>query len=1353
MITVTLHRPEQATDFQINPMAITIPRGELNENLQHVAQSCQVTVAYEPEILEILALRTFVKATVEDETGALFTGIIDTGATWTDNGFPTPIDSLQLKINDNTYLLDRQTEDEVALINTTLKNVIERICSDCNITISTGTNLPATPLKAFVMDTGTNYLQAFNNLLFQHELAFIFTGTGELSLIDFSTPPEDLPVIGQDRILTGFSPTRTAKKYGAVKIGYTSLTQKKDQQVYFEGNDLGENNKIVPITIRPEQYYPYESEPIQEEREGQVYQEFSEGYAESYQSYNGETKYRRSQKTSLLYTENQRLVQDWQGSIVVDRTDFQARRASVRLKNTGTQDANLMQLAIRADAWYREPTSYITSGTGSEYVYEGEYLYTAEAAEKLSKTLSRFFLGGNFKLSGRIDQPVDIGQFLHIDTGVSGFTANALCLSCSFAPESEIYTASFITYGDIAIDVNRYKALASKGDSSLSAIVGLSQKIEGVITGEDEEIGPPDIPQGLVATAEKDRISISWQPPAPGLKNIVKQYVLQIKRANTWDTEWTSSGTSSAYIFYRAEDGYPEADKLRTWKIRIKAVNIYGKESESWGGGAEGISINTDTYGTWELLAPTVTPQTRDRHITLMLNQPPRADNRQVYGDIQYDIWIRRPDIDTLSDVWYTPGTTLNPYPESMADGTEITNVLNYKMQTHEPETRGEMYVQTMPLKGQGGDGKSIENTLYLFKVVAKSEAGVSTASIVQATALCTNIVDLVNANITQKEAYVPDLSAISANLGSINQGSMGNDNNRWDLSTFVDNKGVKRWEGLFRVGGENQYFHVNPVINDIGQIIDYRIDFKVGKFELTSVTSNIKGEVIVMADDVGYERTRITPNGTYYEFLASKEAGWQVVARQTTSGLLSQVLFSDKSLLIANSTIESRRERGLDIGRKYLSENSLIYHFDTNFYDQYGTTPTPYTIEGTAQLVDASDNSEFSSIDFTPAIIAVAPYSEVGRSAYGQFSITYPLGLAENLGIDFWVQFVWSENCTIFDYGDGDRRVKLISVVAEPYYNVPQEEEPPYNYEIYDVDARPYNVVDRMISYIMLERKWNNPDTGLDELLTKKIPLEDYDIDLMQNTWMHLGISKEVGSVAIFINTKKILISDLEFVPEAREIIIGDGNSIQLDEMMVDTTIPLDFESFVQSTQDKVPWGTLDYLERHLILDAQDPDNIKGNLFSGKSFKDAVAQAINEEIAIAKLPKDFIYVQFRDQKSPEELYPGTDWEDVSNTYAGRFFRAAGGSAADFGSKQAGGLPNITGYFQWATNPPPGRYTRGGAFYANGTDRYISANNGGSYLYDDMDVNFSAARSSSLYGAASEVRPINETFRIWKRIA
>ena len=715
-------------------------------------------------------------------------------------------------------------------------------------------------------------------------------------------------------------------------------------------------------------------------------------------------------------------------------------------------------------------------------------------------------------------------------------------------------------------------------------------------------IGAPDKPVIEKAIAQRDGIYISIIQPLPGINNSIDTYTVIINKGGNENLEMHFSGLNTTYLYQRHIDGYPEASQLNLWTVSVKATNIWDKESEV----SEPKYVNTDTYGTWKLSAPKTVPQVKDRHVTLLFSQPPRADNRQVYGDIKHDIWIRRPDIDTNPDMWYTPGTSLNPYPETAVDGTEITNVLNYKLNSHEPETRGEMYVQTMPLKGQGGDGKSIENTLYLFKVAAKNEAGVSSVTTVQATALCTNIVDLVNANITQKEAYVPDLAAISANLGSINQGAMGNDNNRWDLSTFVDNKGVKRWEGLFRVGGDNQYVHVNPVINDIGQIIDYTIDFKVGKFELTSATSNIRGEVIVMDDRVKYERTRITPSGTYYEYLPSDESDWKVIARQTTSGLLSQVLFSDKSLLIANSTIESRRERGLDIGRKLLSENTLVYHFDTNFYDQHGTTPTPYTIDGTAQLVDASDNTPLSAIDFTPAIVAVAPYSEVGRSAYGQFSINYPLGSPQTFAMEFWVQFVWSENTTVFDYGDENKGIKLISIIAEPYYNVPQDDEPPYNYEIESVDSLPYNVVDKMVSYLVLETKRINPETGLEEPYIKQISLADYGIELNQNIWMHIGVTKNNGTTTVFINMASIII-DQDFAPEAKEIVIGDGNSIQLDEMRVDTTVAIEAEDFFESTIDKIPWGTLDYTERHMILDAFDPDNIKGNLFSGQSFKDAV--------------------------------------------------------------------------------------------------------------------------------------------------
>lgn len=651
MITVTLRRPEAATDLQISPMAITIPRGELNENLQHVAQSCQVTVAYEPELLELFALKANISATVEDEFGALFSGLIDTAVTWTDNGLPTPIDAIQVKIHDNTHLLDRQTTDEVALINTTVAAAVRRICADCGVQIKDGAKLPLATLTAFVLDTGTSYLQALNSLLFQHEAAFIFTPSGELDVIQFGEIPDNLPLLGPDKILTGFSPTRTAKKYEAVKIGYTTITKQSDQQVYFEGNDLGEDNKIVPITVRPSQYYPYESDPVQEAREGQVYQEFANGYAESYQAYNGEQKFRRSEKTSLLYTENHRLVEDWKGSIVVNRTEYQARRASVRLHNTGTADANLMQLAIRADAWYREPVSYVTVGTGAEYVYEGEYLYTAEAAEKLAGTLSRFFRGGNYKLSGRTTHKVNPGQFLRVDSGVSGFTANALVLSCTFDPDAEIYSVQMVTYGEVAIDVQRYRAQAGRGDPNARLLAEL-------LSGEAERIGPPDTPTLDAVVANRDGLAISILPAGIGLKNSMRNYKISIYRGKNWNITIESVLPTATYLFYRLEDGYPEADELASWKVRVKAVNVYGKESE-W---SDVVPVDTNGYLTWEVTAPHAMVHAERDYLEWSWPEV----NQQVYGTVVYDLMAGDRLLATASqsDYQYRFDRLLDGYPE-----------------------------------------------------------------------------------------------------------------------------------------------------------------------------------------------------------------------------------------------------------------------------------------------------------------------------------------------------------------------------------------------------------------------------------------------------------------------------------------------------------------------------------------------------------------------------------------------------------------------------------------------------------------------------------------------------------------
>ena len=136
-------------------------------------------------------------------------------------------------------------------------------------------------------------------------------------------------------------------------------------------------------------------------------------------------------------------------------------------------------------------------------------------------------------------------------------------------------------------------------------------------------------------------------------------------------------------------------------------------------------------------------------------------------------------------------------------------------------------------------------------------------------------------------------------------------------------------------------------------------------------------------------------------------------------------------------------------------------------------------------------------------------------------------------------------------------------------------------------------------------------------------------------------------------------------------------------------------------------------------------------------------------------MPVGSVYVQFSGQTDPTTLFGGT-WDNISDTYAGLFFRAEGGAAAAFGETQGGGAPNITGSMSVEGN--------GIAFLTNSADLSITGCFSSRTLglgstaaqaatTRPTGVNFAASSSNATYGAADEIRPANSTIRIWKRTA
>lgn len=130
-------------------------------------------------------------------------------------------------------------------------------------------------------------------------------------------------------------------------------------------------------------------------------------------------------------------------------------------------------------------------------------------------------------------------------------------------------------------------------------------------------------------------------------------------------------------------------------------------------------------------------------------------------------------------------------------------------------------------------------------------------------------------------------------------------------------------------------------------------------------------------------------------------------------------------------------------------------------------------------------------------------------------------------------------------------------------------------------------------------------------------------------------------------------------------------------------------------------------------------------------------------------LPVGFIYVQYAGQAPPTELFSGT-WEEITEQFANLFFRAQGNLTAEFGEQQESAAPNIVGQmYPWISRDSS--HSTSGAFYyklSSSTWGVGTSSSGTARLY------FDASRCSAVYkNNVTEIRPMNSTIKIWKRIA
>jgi hypothetical protein len=116
-------------------------------------------------------------------------------------------------------------------------------------------------------------------------------------------------------------------------------------------------------------------------------------------------------------------------------------------------------------------------------------------------------------------------------------------------------------------------------------------------------------------------------------------------------------------------------------------------------------------------------------------------------------------------------------------------------------------------------------------------------------------------------------------------------------------------------------------------------------------------------------------------------------------------------------------------------------------------------------------------------------------------------------------------------------------------------------------------------------------------------------------------------------------------------------------------------------------------------------------------------------------VPVGFIYTQLPDQDHPEDIWPQVEWADITEKYAGQFFRVEGGASAAFGTIQAASSPRVT-------QVKEGAYNSTNVVLKEGEwseHVFTGANAGGTLI------------GLSFYTSKNETRPINQAVRIFKR--
>ena len=206
------------------------------------------------------------------------------------------------------------------------------------------------------------------------------------------------------------------------------------------------------------------------------------------------------------------------------------------------------------------------------------------------------------------------------------------------------------------------------------------------------------------------------------------------------------------------------------------------------------------------------------------------------------------------------------------------------------------------------------------------------------------------------------------------------------------------------------------------------------------------------------------------------------------------------------------------------------------------------------------------SDIDFTPAILAVAPYSEIGRSAYGQFNASIELPATNNVTVDLWVEYIWNENQVLFDIGNDIDRIKLVIANEEPYLNdyTPDRDEAPLNAEM--LMSGDVVVLNEPAYASTTIQHYGNTVPVPDPSHVRTF--DELGIAFERNTWLHVGIIVSPDKIGCYLDKTEITFERYADAASPVCVMLNElRNTFILDELYIDTEVTEAFADFAANT------------------------------------------------------------------------------------------------------------------------------------------------------------------------------------------